>query len=271
MILARGLGSRMREAHESELSPVQAAAAATGAKAMMPMGANDSGEGRPFLDYVLSGLADARYTSACLVLGPEHIEARRYYTTIGRPRRIEVRFVEQTIPRGTADAVAAAADYIGDADALVINGDNYYPAAALSALRALRGAGVVLFRAGPLIARSNIPAERVNAFAIAHLDSNGRLARIVEKPEPEELAAAGPAALVSMNCWRMPPVIVDACRAIDLSPRGELELTRAVAYAIDTLGVRFEAIVSDEPVLDLSRRDDVRAVALRLSGITANP
>ena len=35
--------------------------------------------GRPFLDYVLSGLADAGYRRVCLVVGPEHQAVRDYY------------------------------------------------------------------------------------------------------------------------------------------------------------------------------------------------
>jgi len=53
VILARGLGTRMRKADSAaRLDPTQAAAADTGIKAMIPVG-------RPFLDYVLSALADA--------------------------------------------------------------------------------------------------------------------------------------------------------------------------------------------------------------------
>ena len=53
VILARGLGKRMRQADEhASLDPKQAAVADQGIKAMIPIG-------RPFLDYVLSALADA--------------------------------------------------------------------------------------------------------------------------------------------------------------------------------------------------------------------
>ncbi|HEV8118010.1 MAG TPA: nucleotidyltransferase family protein, partial [Thermoanaerobaculia bacterium] len=70
VVLARGLGTRMRRPDgTAALDPAQAAAAASGVKAMISFGA-----GRPFLDYVLSGLADARIDEACLVIGPEHDE-----------------------------------------------------------------------------------------------------------------------------------------------------------------------------------------------------
>ena len=69
VILARGLGTRMRreaEGTSAALSDEQRRAAAQGAKGMMPLG------GRPFLDYVLSALADAGIGDVVLVVAPDH-------------------------------------------------------------------------------------------------------------------------------------------------------------------------------------------------------
>ena len=79
VILARGLGTRMRrEDAAAALGEDQAKVADTGVKAMIPIG-------RPFLDYVLSGLADAGLSEVCLVIGPEHGAVRD--TTAARRRR----------------------------------------------------------------------------------------------------------------------------------------------------------------------------------------
>jgi dTDP-glucose pyrophosphorylase len=271
VVLARGLGSRMRQAGGAALRADQAAAAQSGAKAMMPVGDASAGAVRPFLDFVLSGLADTGYTRVCLVVGPEHTEIRRYYTETAPPTRLQLEFAEQAEPRGTADAVAAAEHFIGDAHVLVVNGDNYYPPGALATLQQSSGPATALFRAETLVSRGNIAPERLRAFAIGVVDANGTLTRIVEKPDERELAEAGANPLVSMNCWVMPPSIVRACRSIAPSTRGELELTHAVAYAIDSLGVRFRVVVSEEGVLDLSRRDDVAAVGARLASLSPRP
>ena len=68
VLLARGLGSRMKQEGDAALSAGQAAAAAAGAKGMMPIG--DAGT-RPCLEYVLSALADAGCTSVCLGVAPD--------------------------------------------------------------------------------------------------------------------------------------------------------------------------------------------------------
>ena len=146
LVLARGLGRRMREGAAVELRSDQAAAADAGVKAMMPLGRDGDPVARPFLDFVLSAIADAGYRSTCLVVGPDHETIRRYYAATSRPARLAVHFAEQAEPRGTADAVAAAGSYIANDHALVVNGDNYYPVAALAALRATGTAATMLFR-----------------------------------------------------------------------------------------------------------------------------
>ena len=55
-----------KEAEGVQLDQSQSAAADAGVKAMISMG----GE-RPFLDYVISALADAGFTEVCLVIGPD--------------------------------------------------------------------------------------------------------------------------------------------------------------------------------------------------------
>ena len=76
VILAAGMGMRMRKADARISLPArQDAAASSGLKAMIPFD-------RPFLDYVLTALADAGILEVCLVIGPTHHEIRRYY---GRP------------------------------------------------------------------------------------------------------------------------------------------------------------------------------------------
>lgn len=249
----------------ARLDPEQERAAGSGVKAMISIGG-----GHPFLDYVLSGLADAGLDVVCLVIGPEHGEIRRYYVETFPPRRVRVDFAVQAEPRGTADAVLAAEEFAGQEDFLVVNSDNLYPTSALAGLAALSGPGVALFSREALLSQSNIPPERIAAFAVCAVAPDGTLDSIVEKPDAETLAKLPPDAPVSMNCWRFSQEIFDACRKVPVSPRGELELPMAVHEAIRS-GVRFRVVRSGEGVLDLSQRSDIAAVAARLRGVSARP
>ena len=264
VVLARGKGTRMRRADETAaVDPEQSRVADTGLKAMIPFR-------RPFLDYVLSALADAGCDDVCLVIGPEHSVVREYYERV-RPERVRLSFAIQPEPRGTADAVASAQAFVGASPFLVLNADNYYPVDVLRALVELDGPGLPAFRRSTLIAEGNIDPERIRSFALLTIDANGFLEDIVEKPDPETFARFGDEVRVSMNCWRFAPSIFEACRRIAPSARGEVELPNGVRHAVRVLGERFRAIPVDAGVLDLSRREDIAEVERRLSGIEARP
>jgi glucose-1-phosphate thymidylyltransferase len=258
VILARGLGTRMRRDEGAALDPAQAEAADAGLKAMIPVG-------RPFLDYVLSALADAGFTRVCLVIGPEHGAVRDYYGRDHRPERLEVVFAIQPEPRGTADAVLAAKPMIAGAEFAVLNADNYYPVAALRMLRGLDGPGTVLFDADALVQHSNIPAERIRDFAYAGVDAEGVLVDLIEKPREGDRDLSH-TRLVSMNIWRFDDAIFPVCRDVPRSPRGEHELPLAVRLAVER-GMRLRTATCREGVLDLSRRTDIAAVAERLRDV----
>jgi glucose-1-phosphate thymidylyltransferase len=261
VILARGLGTRMRREDErARLEPAQSFVAESGVKAMIPVEHD-----RPFLDYVLSALADAGFVSICLVIGPEHQAIRDYYGRILRPKRINVSFAVQQEPLGTANAVLASEEFARAGEFLVINSDNFYPAEVLRNIQELGCPGTVLFEARHLIQVSKIPEERIRAFAYCLVDGNRFLADIVEKPEnPSELGENGK--LISMNCRRFDSAIFPACRDVERSARGEYELPQAVRLAI-RCGSRFKVAISQAAVLDLSRRSDIATVADQLKNV----
>lgn len=260
VILARGLGTRMRKDDNSaELSGEQAKFAGMGVKAMIPID-------RPFLDYVISSLADAGYRRIGLVVGAEHGDMKDYYQSL-HSRRVSIEFAVQDKPLGTADAVASAEVFAGSESFVVINSDNYYPVDALRALRELNSCGLIGFEREAMLAGSNIEPERITRFAIIETDGGGYLNRIIEKPSDDVINAAPKPVCLSMNCWRFGPSIFEACRAIGPSPRGELELPDAVQYSIDELGEEFSVIPVEEAVLDMTSRKDVASVAEKLSSI----
>lgn len=276
VLLARGLGSRMRQdAGTAALTPTQAAAAAAGAKGMMPIGEPSAarkagGRLRPFLDYVLSALADAGCRDVCLVVAPDHDAIRAYYDGPGRPHRVRIHYAVQEVADGTARAVLAAQSFTGDDPFLVLNSDNLYPAPVLRSLVELDEPGLPGYRRDELVRESGFPPERVNAFAAIEADEQGYLTRIVEKPGADYYEAAGPRALISMNVWRFDARIYAACRDVPLSTRGEYELPEAVGLAV-ARGLKCRVVPASGAVLDLSRRSDVALVSERLAGQEPRP
>ena len=265
VVLARGLGTRMRSSDpEAGLTDAQQRAADAGMKAMMPIG------GRPFLDYVLSSVADAGLRHAALIVAPQHEELQRYYREAAPPSRLSVEFIVQPEAIGTANAVLAVQGWTGHDPFLVMNSDNLYPVQVLRDLAALEEPGLPAFEREDLVRSSNIEPDRVRGFAILQVSPAGYLTQIVEKPDAGVIERAGPHAAISMNCWRFDHRIFDACREVPRSPRGEFELPMAVGLAVER-GVPFRVISARGPVLDLSRRADTREVERRLSGVVPRP
>jgi len=299
VVLARGLGTRMREPDPAvTLTAEQHRAANAGLKPMVPV------HGRPFLEYVLGAVADAGIRQVALIVAPDHLVIRRHFEEHA-PSRLAISFVVQAEALGTANAVLAAEQWTGGEPFLVMNADNLYPVQALADLASLDEPGLLAFEADDLVRTGNIPAARVKAFALVQTDDDGYLMRIVEKPNdlPSEGGSheiqqgrgshetqqgggshtqqkshtqQNPVAsafrrkdlLVSMNCWRFDARILGACRDVPRSSRGEFELPEAVMLAM-TRGVRFRTLHARGPVLDLSRRADMIDLARRLE--TASP
>lgn len=259
VILARGLGTRMRRSDPAvSLGNEQAAAAELGMKGMIPIG-------RPFLDYLVSALADTGYARVCLVIGPEHRAVVDHYTVESVPSRIALEFAIQEKPLGTADALLAAENFCGDEPFVVLNSDNYYPAEALRVLRLTDAPAIAGFARSSLMAEGNVTADRVARFGALTIDNDGFLVRIV--PREGDQRPADDETYASMNCWLFDSRIFAACRRVTMSPRNELELPRAVQLAIDTMGMKIRVVRFRLPVLDMSTRGDIASVEARLRQI----
>ena len=260
VILARGLGTRMRRGDgQAALSEAQQAVAATGVKALIPIG-------RPFLDYVLSALADAGYRRVCLVVAPDHEAIRSHYAEVSLSR-IAIDFAVQVEPKGTADAVAAAEAFAGEDDFLVINSDNYYPPASAPRIARVRG-----FRGRLVRAREHAPREQHRARARAEfrprpawphraLGTNHREAHGVDDGG-DAAAALAEHELLAIHAGhfcRLSQHQAVAARRMGSDRRGSVRHRRARRAVSCGPGLR--------PVLDMTSREDVATIKPKLEGI----
>ena len=110
----------------------------------------------------------------------------------------------------------------------------------------------------------SISPDRIQRFAVVAA-RDGWLDRIIEKPDAGTLAAFGDDVYVSMNSWVVPPQLPELARRLPVSPRGELELPLAMQALVDC-GTPVRVFPSDEPVLDLSNRNDIATIEARLRG-----
>ena len=236
--------------------------ASTGVKALIPIG-------RPFLDYVLSALADAGVHRICLVIGPEHDLLRRRYSVETTPTRLTIEFAVQQEPRGTADAVLAAESWTGGEPFLVINSDNYYPRRRADGrwrARRARPGRVQPGRPARRWTNRRLHASPVSPCSISTATTCDGSSR---SPTRARSHALGDDVFLSMNCWRFDRRIFPMCREVPLSaarraraacgrPARALQ-TRRDALPRDTGGIARSWISRD--------RWTSASVAARLAGV----
>jgi glucose-1-phosphate thymidylyltransferase len=147
----------------------------------------------------------------------------------------QITFIPQDAPLGLAHCVLIAHDFLGDDDFVMYLGDNLLEQDLAAFVRAFEAA-----RSGAEPPTAQILLKRVpdpHRFGIAELDEAGHVVRLVEKP------ADPPTDLALVGVYLFDRTINDAVRAIEPSPRGELEITDAIQWLVDQgLRVRQEIL-----------------------------
>ncbi|ANP56002.1 glucose-1-phosphate thymidylyltransferase [Streptomyces griseochromogenes] len=175
---------------------------------------------KPVLVHCLENIRDIGVTEVGLIVGDrrDQIEAA---VGDGSGLGLRITYIEQDAPRGLAHTVAIARDFLGDDDFVMYLGDNVVVggvAEAAADFRAHRPAasGMVVKVADP------------SAFGVAEVGPDGRVERLVEKPkEPRS-------DLILIGVYFFTPAIHQAVAAIEPSTRGELEITDAIQWLVDS-------------------------------------
>lgn len=205
LILAGGEGTRLR--------PITH----TRAKQLVPV-AN-----KPILFYGIEAMVDAGITEIGVIVGSTGAEVRAALGD-GSAFGASITYLPQDAPLGLAHCVLIAEEFLGDSEFVMYLGDNLLEQdlkAFVGAFEEARG-GAEPPSAQILLKQVDDPQR----FGIATLDDAGNVVELVEKPEhpPSDLALVG--------VYLFGPSIHEAVRAIEPSPRGELEITDAIQWLI---------------------------------------
>ena len=209
VILAAGRGTRMRELTDDLPKP------------MIPV------QGKPILDHIVSGLAANGVTDFLIVVGYRKEVAMDYFGD-GSDRGISVSYVEQVVQDGTGKVVELGKEFTGD-DAFVLSyGDILVSPESY----------------GPLVDFTDVDAkltvkcdEDVRKGGAVFIDDDGWVTDLIEKPEEGQPTSS----YYNAGIYAFSAEIYDFTARLELSPRGEYELTDAIANLVKA-GRRVKAV-----------------------------
>ncbi len=175
--------------------------------------------GRAVLDLVLCDLAEAGVDEAIFVVSPEG-RLHREFVGDGSRWGMAASFVVQPEPRGLADALSWAREEVGDERFLMYLADDLLEEGVSDFSRSFFEGHA----AASLIVKS---VEDPRRFGVVVVEDEC-VTRLVEKPKqpPSDLAIVG--------VYGLGPEIWPAIDSIELSARGELEITDAIDHLVST-------------------------------------
>ena len=202
LVLSGGAGTRLR--------PITH----TSAKQLLPV-AN-----KPVLFYGLEAIRESGITDVGVVVG-DTAPAIREAVGDGSAFGLRVTYIQQEAPLGLAHAVLVARDFLGDDDFVMYLGDNFIVGGICALVEEFRGT-----RPDAQIMLTQVPDPR--EFGVAELDGSGQVVGLEEKPRQPK------SDLALVGVYLFTPCVHEAVRALKPSWRGELEITEAIQWLIDS-------------------------------------
>jgi glucose-1-phosphate thymidylyltransferase len=217
LILSGGKGTRLR--------PITH----TSAKQLVPV-AN-----KPVLFYGIEAMAEAGIEEVGIIIAPETGPEIEAAAGDGSSFGVRITYVVQDEPLGLAHAVLTAEPFLGSSPFVMYLGDNLLQGGIAELVGAFGDSEPdALILLTPVEDPENYGVAELAAPAQgAQQGALGPVVRLVEKPS----APATDLALVGV--YMFTAAIHDAARAIEPSPRGELEITDAIQHMVDS-GMRVE-------------------------------
>lgn len=168
---------------------------------------------KPMIYYPLSTLMLAGIKDILIISTPRDLSGFEKLLGDGSALGLSLSYAVQENPNGLAEAFIIGADFIGTDRVALILGDNIFYARGFSEL--LRNAAN--FQKGATIFGYYV--DDPSSLGVVEFDSNGKVLSIEEKPENPKSNYSVPGLYFYDND------VINIAKNVELSPRGELEIT----------------------------------------------
>jgi len=201
---------------------------------------------KPFIYYLLKNIKDAGYEEIILICG-HHAEKMEKFTR-EVASEFPITLIDQfktmgTEKYGTAIPVLAAKEAMAGENFTCIYGDNLYSIDDLRAMRELNDEYNWV---------SLLHVENPEKYGVPVMEGD-KVKEIIEKPKEFISNWA------SIGCYKFTPEIFNACEKVELSERGEYELTDAISFLAREGKVKARKM--RDYWLDFGRPEDIERVA----------
>ncbi len=166
---------------------------------------------KPMIYYPMATLMLGGIREVMIISTPKDLPVFRELFGDGRQLGMRIEYAEQPKPAGIAQAFLIGADFIGESGVTLILGDNIF----YGNLDFFREA-LALEKGACIFGYKVRDPER---YGVVEFDAEGRAVSLEEKPAHPKSSFAVPGLYVYDN------TVVEICRNLQPSPRGELEIT----------------------------------------------
>jgi UDP-N-acetylglucosamine diphosphorylase / glucose-1-phosphate thymidylyltransferase / UDP-N-acetylgalactosamine diphosphorylase / glucosamine-1-phosphate N-acetyltransferase / galactosamine-1-phosphate N-acetyltransferase len=215
IILAAGKGTRMRDLTQEVPKPMLRV------------------QGRPILEHIVLGLAEAGVKEACLVTG-WRAEVIEEHFGDGKKFGVRMGYARQAVQNGTGKAPEVAKAFVGEEAFLLTYGDILVKPETYRRM-------VERYEMGSFSGVLTVTeGEDVTKGGLNFFDDSFCLTRLVEKPSAAEIdrlraegwLREGEPVWYNAGIYLFRPVLFEFTARLEKSPRGEYELTDAISAMV---------------------------------------
>lgn len=236
VILAAGKGTRMKELTDAIPKPMVLV------------------RGRPILEYIIEGLSENGVQKILLIVGYRKEVISGHFGS-GAAHGVEISYVTQETQDGTGRVVELAKDFAEQDPFILSYGDILVAAEEYAGLADLAGDDAVL-----TIKRA--PEEEVSKGGAVFVE-DGYVTNLIEKPKPPQPTSC----FNNAGIYAFTPGVFDFTARLELSPRGEYELTDAIGAMI-TAGLKIRAEELDGDWVDVRDPEVLAGLNEKEEGVT---